>query len=258
MTERAKSTRMTKHRIICASLFLLWLIVIDKVDAEETAENLVKEVPDLIKSVLLVNVSTAILQSKQIPTAVLHSAQGIMVIPKVTTGGFLITASVGQGMVVARQGLTWTQPLLVTLSGAGAGLKAGLKSGDMVLIFTRRKDLDSLLARDLKIGADMQIAIGPQNLSTGSQIVNSKVYDYSRETGLFASIGIESIEVQIDPILNEGLYGQKVDKEMILAGEVMPKAEIAGDAVNNLGLWLMINGKWRMENGIRLYSIIRH
>jgi lipid-binding SYLF domain-containing protein len=237
---------MRKLRIIYYLLFALWLIVSDKVWAEGS-ENLVKEVPDLIKSVLLVNISTAILQSKHIPTAVLHSAQGIMVIPKITTGGFLITASVGQGMVVVRQGLQWSQPLLVTLSGAGAGLKAGLKSGDMVLVFTRRRDLDSLLARDLKIGADVQVSIGPQSLSTGSQIVNSKVYDYSQETGLFAGIGIESIGVQVDSILNEGLYGKKVDKAMILAGEVVPKAEIAGDAVNNLGLWLMINGKWRMK-----------
>ncbi len=240
---------MRKCPVIRFSLFVLWLIIVDKISAEGTSENVVKEVPDLIKSVLLVNVSTAILQSKQIPAAVLHSAQGIMVIPKVTTGGFLITASVGQGIVLIRQGLTWTQPLLVTLSGAGAGLKAGLKSGDMVLVFTRRKELDSLLARELKIGADIQIAIGPQSLSTGSQIVNSKVYDYSHETGLFASIGIESIGVQIDPILNEGLYGQKVNEATLVAGSLVPVAGIARDAVDNLRLWLMTRGKWKMGNG---------
>jgi lipid-binding SYLF domain-containing protein len=138
--------------------------------------------------------------------------------------------------VVVRQERQWSAPVLITFSGAGAGLKAGFKTGSIVLVFTRHQELDSLLAGNLKLGTDLQVA-------TGTNKVNSYVYDYSDELGLFAGIGIEGTAMQIDHILNEGLYGKKVSVATIFAGQVIPLADIAKDAMNNLKLWLTVKTK---------------
>jgi lipid-binding SYLF domain-containing protein len=133
---------------------------------------------------------------------------------------------------------------LITLSGAGAGLKAGFKTGSIVLVFTRHQELDSLLAGNLKLGTDLQIAVGPKGIATRTNNkFNSYVYDYSDELGLFAGIGIEGTAMQIDHILNEGLYIKKVSVTAIFAGQVIPLADIAKDAMNNLKLWLTVKTK---------------
>lgn len=214
---------------------ILWLMS-SGIKADDSSDNFAQEEPDLIKSTVLVNISTAILQTKKIPVEILQAAQGIIVIPILTTGGLLVTASTGKGLVVVRQERQWSAPVLITFSGAGAGLKAGFKTGSIVLVFTRHQELDSLLAGNLKLGTDLQVA-------TGTNKVNSYVYDYSDELGLFAGIGIEGTAMQIDHILNEGLYGKKVSVATIFAGQVIPLADIAKDAMNNLKLWLTVKTK---------------
>lgn len=215
---------------------ILWLIS-SRIQADDSSDRFAQEEPNLIKSTVLVNISTAILQTKQIPVEILQAAQGIIVIPLLTTGGLVVTASTGKGLVVVRQERQWSAPALITFSGAGAGLKAGFKTGSIVLVFTRHQELDSLLAGHLKLGTDLQVVTGTNNR------INSHVYDYSDELGLFAGIGIEGTAMQIDHVLDEGLYGKKVSVAAIFAGQVRPLAEIAKDAMDNLKLWLTVKTK---------------
>jgi len=194
------------------------------------------EIPaEVILSTTLVTTSIAILHDKKIPSQMLHTAQGIMVIPKMTTAGFLVTASNGEGIVVVRQAQGWSNPILMTFSRAGVGLKAGLKSGSIVLVFTNRKKLESILTGHLKLGTDLTIALGAKGITIDNL---TDIYDYSDEEGLFAGVGIESHSLQVNQVYNEGLYGQPVELATILTEPLTPSSKIAQNAINNLKMWL--------------------
>ncbi len=208
---------------------------------ENPEDSFIKPEPNVTQSTILVNIASTLLQIKNISTKILQSAQGIVIIPKMTTAGLLVTASQGDGIVLVRQDGHWSNPVLVTLTGAGAGLKAGVKSSSIILIFTHRQELDKLLAGHLKLGTSWSIAVGThRQAAEATNLVTSSVYDYSDELGLFAGIGIEGTSLRPNPVMNEGLYGRADNLGTLLSASLTPLTDIAKDAVNNLNFWLTI------------------
>lgn len=218
-----------------------WLSGNTLLATENPEDSFIKLEPNVTQSTILVNIATTLLQLKNISTKILQSAQGIVIIPKITTAGLLVTASQGNGMALVRQGKHWSNPVLVTLTGAGAGLKAGVKSSSIILIFTHRQELDKLLAGHFKLGTSWSIAVGAHRMvAEANNLVTSSVYDYSDELGLFAGIGIEGTSLRPNSVMNEGLYGRAVNLTTLLSASLTPLTDLAKDAVNNLNFWLTI------------------
>jgi len=212
----------------------LWLMS-SWASAGDPEENFAQEQPDPEVAVAEVNAALTALQTKEIPAAVLEAAQGFMLIPKMTTGGFVVTASKGEGLITVRNGNQWSPPVFITLSGAGAGLKAGYKSGSVVLVFTNLEKLKNTLSGNLKFGADIGVSVGPKTVAAGTDnILNADVYDYSDESGLFAGVGVEGTGVEVNEARNQGLYGKAVEVDAILAGQASPATEAGKTAVTNL------------------------
>jgi len=185
----------------------------------------------------IVSSSTVVLQEimetpiNSIPKWLLSDAQGVVIVPSLMKGGFIIGARYGKGvMVVRNEEGGWHLPVFVTLTGGNVGLQAGLQSTDVILILKTKKSVKTALNGKLTLGVDAGIAAGPLGRETAAATdarFQSEIYSYSRSRGLFAGVSIDGSALQINQASNAAYYPNAQPGEEIpippAASELMSK-----------------------------------
>jgi lipid-binding SYLF domain-containing protein len=147
-----------------------------------------------------------------IPWGLLHDAAGVAILPHAVKAALVLDEQFGRGVILIHQpDGRWSNPLFITLHGAGIGGQAGIESTDLVLIFKTRKSLDRALQGKLTLGEDVSIAAGPigrdASVATDSRLLKADILSYSRSRGLFAGVSLESAKLHIDAHSNKTFYG---------------------------------------------------
>lgn len=165
-----------------------------------------------------------------IPKELLERAEGVIVIPSLLKGGFIIGAKHGKGVISAKNRATgeWSSPAVVKMTGGSIGWQIGMESVDLVLLVMNRKGIEQLLQDKFTIGGDLSIAAGPVGRSgqaaTNAQ-VNAGILAYSRTKGLFAGATFEGAALHGDEDDNEAFYGREISlKEVVLDNAPNTKA----------------------------------
>src|SRR5262245_28055839 len=131
-----------------------------------------------------------------IPRDLLERAEGIVVIPSLVKGGFIVGAKHGKGLMSAKNKSTgqWSAPAVVKLTGGSIGWQIGVESVDLVLLVMNRNGVEQLLQDKFTIGGDLSVAAGPvgrnAQAATNAQ-ANAGILAYSRAKGLFAGATLE-------------------------------------------------------------------
>lgn len=168
--------------------------------------------------------STAVLKeftsmSEEIPHKLLEEYQGIVIIPKMINGGFVIGGKRGQGVALVKlPDGKWSDPVFITLTGGSLGLQIGVQSVDLVLVFKHKGVLTKVKNGDFTIGGDMSAAAGPVGRSSTAstdQNLEAEIYSYSRSKGLFAGISINGSNLAINKTSNAAFYGGSVSSGQI-------------------------------------------
>ena len=137
-----------------------------------------------------------------IPASLLANAQGIVIIPDLVKGGFVLGVRHGRGIVMVRdeRGF-WRPPSFVTLTGGSVGWQIGLQVTDIVLVFKTRSSVQGLLNGKFTLGADAAAAAGPVGreaaAATDAQLL-AEIFTWSRSRGLFAGVSLDGSVLQID------------------------------------------------------------
>jgi len=159
-----------------------------------------------------------------IPKELLQRAWGVAVIPHVVKGALGIGGRWGKGLVAQRHDDgSWSSPAFVSVGGASYGFQIGVEATDLVLIFTDKSGLDSLLDDKLKLGADATVTAGPlgRKAEIGTNVtLDSAIYAYSRSKGLFAGVALDGAVVTLDDDANEKVYGSRISHQALLRGHV--------------------------------------
>ena len=121
----------------------------------------------------------------------LPNCKGILIVPQLLKGAFIIGAEGGTGVLLARDQFTgkWSQPVFYTLASVSFGLQAGAQSAEVILMIMTNKGMDALLSTSIKLGADVSIAAGPYGAGAKAETVD--VLAFSKSKGLFGGISIE-------------------------------------------------------------------
>ncbi|MDM8568917.1 lipid-binding SYLF domain-containing protein [Thiotrichales bacterium HSG1] len=217
---------MVQTKCLIALLFGFCLIL-GTANADSMDELFVQEAPtvdevnaDIIRYKIILE---EIIDTK-VPKALLRNAEGIMV-ANVKKGGFLVAIQAGKGLLMLRKGYDWTNPSVVTVSNASFGLQAGVESKNIVLIFTRSKLAEDLLSAELKLGAGLDLTVGPLATDVGTkEVFYKEIYFYSDGVGVFAGISFKGSSMASDDLANEGLYGKKVTADDIFSGRASTTA----------------------------------
>jgi lipid-binding SYLF domain-containing protein len=158
-----------------------------------------------------------------IPRDLMDRAYGMAVIPNVVKAAFGVGGSWGKGLLSVRTDGKWSPPVYIDLAGGSFGFQIGAQATDLVLVFTERRSVQSILDSKLKLGADASVAAGPvgRQASAGTDAkLNAAVYSYSRSKGLFAGIALDGVVITIDDSANDKVYGSSTSAKEILSGSV--------------------------------------
>lgn len=158
---------------------------------------------------------------ESIPADLLKITEGIIIVPRLINGGFVLAAKRGKGiaMVKLADG-TWSNPVFVTITGGSIGLQAGIQSVDLVLIFKHSATLQQIGERSFTLGGQISATAGPVGRSSTASTdykMEAEVYSYSRSKGLFAGISLQGADISIDNKANEAFYGKEVTSQELFS-----------------------------------------
>lgn len=139
----------------------------------------------------------------------LHEAKGILIIPSLLKGGFILGGSGGSGVLIVRDPETgnWSQPGFYTIGSVTFGLQIGGEAAEVIMFVRTKNGLEKLYASSLKLGGDTSIAVGP--VGVGAKVdVTADILSFTRTKGAYAGVSLEGAIIKVRDKWNENYYGQ--------------------------------------------------
>jgi len=146
----------------------------------------------------------------------LDKAYGLLIVPILGRGGFIIGGSGGRGLLIGKDSQTgyWSQPAFYTMGSASIGLQIGGDKSEVILMVMSKNGLDALLSTKAQLGGDMSIAAGP--VGTGTRAATTDILAFSRSKGAFAGLTAEGSIIDPEDQRNAAYYGKAVSPLDIL------------------------------------------
>ena len=165
--------------------------------------------------------------ANSIPHSLLGKAQGLVIIPGMLKGGFVVGVRYGRGVIVSRdEAGTWRAPLFVTITGASFGWQIGVQGTDLILVFTSRGGLQGLMRDKLTLGANISAAAGPVGRDAAAATdgyLQAEILSYSRSRGLFIGVALDGSVLSVDARANAAYYqGPRYGPAAGPAGQPIP------------------------------------
>lgn len=210
-------------------IFFVFAVLPSVIRAQGAEERTIEAASEVLREI------TAI-PAKAIPASLLADAHGVVIIPDMVKGGFVVGVRRGKGVIVARNAAgEWIAPVFVTVTGGSVGFQAGLQATDLVAVFRNRQGVDRLMRGKVTIGADAAVAAGPvgREASAATDVqLKAEILSYSRSRGLFAGVAIDGAAMQIDHRATAAYYEPKPGqpKGSVPAAAIKLVEQIAGYA----------------------------
>lgn len=140
-----------------------------------------------------------------------EKARGILIIPELVKGGFILGAEAGSGVLLVRgSDGSWSSPAFYTLAAGSVGLQAGGQVSEVVFTLMTDGAVRAILDHEFKFGADASVALGPYGKGVEASTttnLSADIYAFSRAVGLFGGGGIEGAKLIARRKLNDEYYG---------------------------------------------------
>ncbi len=150
----------------------------------------------------------------------LKTAKGVYIAPQVLRGAFVIGASGGSGVLLARDEKAggWGGPAFYTIGEASFGFQAGGDASEVILLAMTDRGVSKLLSPSVKLGADVSLAVGPVGAGVRGETAGLSVdiVSFARSKGLYGGISGTGAIVGTRDGLNKAYYGKPVTPTDIL------------------------------------------
>jgi lipid-binding SYLF domain-containing protein len=147
-------------------------------------------------------------------------AKGVYIAPQVLRGAFIVGASGGSGVLVAREDNTnkWSGPAFYTIGSVSFGLQIGGEASEIVLLVMTDRGVSAMLGTTVKLGADVSVAVGPvgAGASAATAALSADIISFSRAKGLYGGISVDGSVVAVREAWNSAYYGKPVEPTDIL------------------------------------------
>jgi SH3 domain-containing YSC84-like protein 1 len=147
-------------------------------------------------------------------------AKGMLILPQMLRGAFIIGASGGSGVLVARDAKSgqWRGPAFHTLGGASFGFQAGADAAEVIILAMTERGVTKLLSPQVKLGADISVAAGPVGAGAAAATagLSADLVSYSVAKGLYGGFSVDGSVVGVRTALNQAYYGKPVSPTDIL------------------------------------------
>src|SRR5262245_22663523 len=163
-----------------------------------------------------------VIGGKDFPDAqkLMTNARGVLIIPELVQGGFIVGAAGGRGTLLARgNAKDWSPPAFYGMGSGSLGLQIGAKVSEIVFIIRTEKGLNAIIDHKFKVGAEMgvtlvAVGIGLEGATTGA--VGADIVAFANSAGLFAGVSLEGSYLDADNDWNALYYGQGATSKAIV------------------------------------------
>jgi SH3 domain-containing YSC84-like protein 1 len=168
------------------------------------------------------------------------TAKGMLIMPQMLRGAFIIGGSGGTGVMVARGDKPgeWHGPAFYTLGGASFGFQAGADAAEVIILAMTERGVTKLLSSQVKLGADISVAAGPvgAGAAAGTAGLSADLVAFSVSKGLYGGFSVDGSVAGVRESLNEAYYGKPVTPtDILVKGSVTnPQAAALLEAVSKL------------------------
>ena len=155
-----------------------------------------------------------VLTGKDFPDALklMPKARGVLIMPELVQGGFIIGAAGGRGVLVSRTGPgNWSYPAFYGMGSGSVGLQVGGKVSEIVFIILTEKGLNAILDHKFKFGAEAgvtMVAVGAGIEGASTAALGTDIVAFASSNGLFAGASLEGSYIDADNDWNALYYGQ--------------------------------------------------
>jgi lipid-binding SYLF domain-containing protein len=163
-----------------------------------------------------------VLSGKDFPDAVrlMAQAKGVLIVPQLVQGGFIIGAAGGRGTLLTRTGPgNWSYPAFYGMGSGSLGLQIGGKVSEIVFIVLTEKGLTAFHESKFKFGAEAgitMVAIGAGIAGATTAAAGADIVAFANSTGLFAGASLEGSYMEPDNDWNALYYGPGATAQQIL------------------------------------------
>lgn len=148
------------------------------------------------------------------------NAKGMLILPQMVRAAFLVGASGGSGVLVARDEKTrqWLGPAFYTLGGGSFGFQAGADSAEVIILAMTDRGVTKLLSPQVKLGADVSVAAGPvgAGAAAGTAGLSADLVSFSMAKGLYGGFSVDGSVAGVREALNHAYYARPVTPQDIL------------------------------------------
>ena len=178
-----------------------------------------------------------------VPCDFFSLAKGIVLLSTIEAG-FLLSGTVGNGILMARLGpdnsssSSWSPPCAVGLSGIGCGLMAGASMKDLIVFLFDAESVETIIVDvGMKFGGQAQATVGAacRTAETSINLSNAGVREsatvaFSR--GYFGGISLEGAVITHQKCVNAEYYqNERVSPEQIVFGDCSLLAPHVNDRI---------------------------
>ena len=168
-------------------------------------------------------------------------AKGMLIMPQMLRGAFIVGGSGGSGVLVARDAKAnqWRGPAFYTLGGASFGFQVGADAAEVVILAMTERGVTKLLSPQVKLGADISVAAGPVGggAAAGTAGLSADLLAFSISKGLYGGFSVDGSVAGVREALNHAYYGKPVTPADILIKGTVKNPHASGllGAVAKLG-----------------------
>ncbi|MGC9193835.1 MAG: lipid-binding SYLF domain-containing protein [Syntrophobacteraceae bacterium] len=163
--------------------------------------------------------------SKSISSQELQQSYGLAIIPSYWKAALVGGWQHGVGVLMVKTGNnTWSDPVFISASGGSLGAQVGFVSGDMIMFFKDKRDVDKIMNGKFRLSPSATTAVKPGEKSQPNTNA-SQVSTYVDTSGGFIGAAAEGVEISVEQKSNATFYGdKKATAKTITAGTVkVPK-----------------------------------
>ncbi len=149
----------------------------------------------------------------------IHRARAVLIVPALVKGGFIFGAEGGDGVLLKRNGRSWSSPAFFTLASASFGLQIGLEKAELVFIIMSDRALRGIEQGESKLGAGAGLTV--VTLSSAAEgattVRGGDIVVWSSGTGAYGGLTFNGSIVKANDDENESFYGRGATVTGILA-----------------------------------------
>jgi SH3 domain-containing YSC84-like protein 1 len=170
----------------------------------------------------------------------LRRARAILIVPNLIKGGFFFGAEGGQGVMLAREGTSWSYPAFYTIASGSFGLQIGLEQAQLVLLALSQKAFEGLLQDHFKLGAQAGltvIVIGSNVQGATTPNLDADLVVWAKSQGAYGGLTLEGSVITANEGDDKAYYGRPVSSREILQQKLVknPGADPLRHALRTTG-----------------------